>query len=217
MGIKLTEPFHFNETTGWTLNKIHGGNWFGKTVVIGGQTWMAENLNVTHYRDGSPIQNEVVGSAWGNDTEGAYGVYGDDPFSNLVCGKLYNWHAVNNIRGLAPYGWHIPTDDEWTTLEDYLDSSEDGSMLAGRRELWDSGDLENNSEFGTSGFNGLPAGYRNASNGNYLNMGNLGYFWSSSETTSTHAWTRRLSYNNSYVYRSYHSKRYGFSIRCIKD
>ena len=93
----------------------------------------------------------------------------------------------------------------------------EGSKLAGNADLWDNGDLENNSEFGTSGFSAFPAGYRSSYSGNYFIMGNNGYFWSSSENSSSSALYRRLYYSDSNVYRSLYSKQAGFSIRCLKD
>jgi len=95
--------------------------------------------------------------------------------------------------------------------------TDEGSQLAGLSDLWNDGDLENNSEFGTSGFNGLPAGYRFGSNGTYSSMGSYGYFWSSSESSSLDAWTRDLYYFGSYVYRYYSHRLYGFSVRCLGD
>ena len=114
-------------------------------------------------------------------------------------------------------------------LEMYLGMSEEeanssgwrgtneGSKLAGNTGLWSNGNLENNSEFGTSGFSAFPAGYRYLGNGSYYDMGNYGYFWSSSEYGGTDAWNRKLSYDYSYVSRSYGYERYGFSVRCLGD
>jgi len=95
--------------------------------------------------------------------------------------------------------------------------TDEGSKLAGNSDLWYDGILVNNSEFGTSGFTGLPAGYRFSSSGIYYYMGNYGYFWSSSESSSYYAWNRLLDYSNSNVARSFSSKQFGFSIRCLGD
>jgi len=199
------------------------------TITIGTQTWMARNLDVTHYNDGTPIPCITDDDDWIADTVGAYVVYDNDFESNRLYGKLYNWYAVDHASGLAPNGWHVPSDDEFKTLEMYLGMSEseaddtglrgtnEGSKLAGSSDLWNDHDLVNNSEFGTSGFNTLPSGYRFFSTGYYTNMGNDGYFWSSSEVSSSNAWTRTLHYNTSAVYRAMIVKNYGFSIRCIRD
>ena len=123
----------------------------------------------------------------------------------------------------------MPTDDEYIQLEMYLGMSEseanstywrgtnEGSKLAGNADLWNNGDLENDSEFGTSGFNGLPAGQRHGNNGGYDFMGGFGYFWPSYEAYSISAWGRRLSYDYSSVNRFNYSKQLGISIRCLKD
>ena len=191
--------------------------------------WIAENLKVTKYRDGSEIPNITSGIYWSNLSTSAYAVY-DNNFSNAdIYGNLYNWYAVDDDRGVCPEGWHVPTDEQFMELEMYLGMSEEeansfgwrgtneGSKLAGNSDLWDDGNLENNSEFGTSGFTGLPAGYRIYHNGLYLNMGNYGFFWSSSEYDSNYAWYRILYYNYSNVYRFFYNKHYGFSVRCLGD
>jgi uncharacterized protein (TIGR02145 family) len=190
-------------------------------VSIGDQMWMAENLRVTHYRNGDPIPTGYSNGAWSSlddDETGAYAVYNDDP---NVYGTLYNWYAVNDERDIAPAGWHIPTDEEWDILVEHLL----GSNIAGGKvkectggscpesEYWYS---PNTGATNESGFTALPGGYRNGS-GNYGSMGASGYFWSSTEYSSSTAWFRLLYYSNSSVYRSYYSKRYGFSIRCVRD
>ncbi len=123
----------------------------------------------------------------------------------------------------------MPSDEEFVELEMELGMSEseandtgwrgtnEGSKLAGNSDLWGDGDLVNNSEFGTSGFNVLPAGYRYYLNGLCSSMGNFGYFWSSSEYSSLTAWNRRLNSFSSDVYRDYDNKQFGFSIRCLGD
>jgi len=199
-----------------------------ETIQIGEQLWMAENLKVTHYNNGDEIaypSNENFGSLGG----GQYGVYDNDPSNADIYGNLYNFAAVDDDRGVCPAGWHVPSDEEFIELEMELGMSEllanstgyrgtdEGSKLAGSSDLWNDGDLDNNSEFGTSGFNVLPAGYRNGSNGFYFSMGNFGYFWSSSEDDSSYAWYRVLSYNYSSVYRNFNYKPYGFSVRCLGD
>jgi len=197
-----------------------------ETVQIGEQVWMAENLKVTHYNDGSEIPNITNDGDWGSLSAGAYGVYNNDPLNADIYGNLYNWYAVDDDRGVCPSGWHIPSDEEFMELEMYLGMSEEeanstswrgtneGSKLAGNSDLWNSGDLENNSEFGTSGFSAFPAGYR-STNGFYYDIDYRSYFWSSSEFNSYKAWYRYLFYSNSNVSRFTNFKHYGFSIRCL--
>ena len=200
-----------------------------ETIAIGEQVWMKENLKVTHYNDGSEIPTGYSNSEWVNLSTGAYAVYDDNESNADTYGYLYNWYAVDDERGVCPEEWHVPTDDEIKQLEMYLGMSQEeaddtgyrgtneGSKLAGRADLWNDGALENNPEFGTSGFDFLPGGYRSYSNGSYYYMGFYGDFWSSTESNSGSAWGRRLGYYYSEVDRSNYYKRIGFSVRCIRD
>jgi len=162
-----------------------------------------------------------------DEDENSIATCGDDCAD--IYGNLYNWYAVDDDRGVCPEGWHVPSDEEIMELEMELGMSEEdanntgyrgtdeGSKLAGNGDLWTDGDLVNNSEFGTSGFNVIPAGYRNFSNGFYNSMGFSGYFWSSSEYSSSTAWYRDLYYYYSSVNRGANSKQLSFSIRCLGD
>ena len=200
-----------------------------ETVQIGEQLWMAENLKVTHYNDGSEIPTDYSNSEWAELQTGAYAVYNNDPSNADTYGNLYNWFAVDDERGLCMDGWHVPSDVEFMELEMFLGMSEEeanssgwrgtneGSKLAGNTDLWSNGNLENNSEFGSSGFSAFPAGYRFSNSGYYIGMGIDGYFWSSSESSSTNAWYRLLSYYYSDVSRYNLNKLVGFSIRCLGD
>ena len=214
-----------------TVTDIDGNVY--ETIQIGDQLWMAENLKVTHYNNGDDIQYVQSESSepdvWENLSTGAYGYYNDDPSLLDTYGNLYNWYAVDDDREICPEGWHVPSDLEYQQLEIHLgmdpDEADDygyrgtdeGSQLAGNEELWNSGDLENNEVFGTSGFNGLPAGSRYHHTGHYTSMGTYGYFWSSSEYGSNHAWYRLLHYHNSNVLRYNSNKRNGFSVRCLGE
>ena len=146
-----------------------------KTVKIGHQIWMTENLKVTHYRNGNPIPNLTDEYEWCSTEEGAYCNYDNDKNNVETYGRLYNGSAVDDKRGLAPKGWHIPTDAEFKILETELGLNEseidntgfrgvnEGSKLAGNvnNNLWFSGDLVNDSEIGNSGFNAsIPSGFR---------------------------------------------------------
>ena len=200
-----------------------------KTIKIGDQWWMAENLKVTQYNDKTAIPNITDNDTWEGLSSGAYCAYEDNGSNVATYGYLYNWYAVETGE-LAPTGWHVPTDEEWKELEMALGMSQseadnsgergtnEGSKLAGRADLWYDGDLENDSEFGSSGFAGLPAGYRDGSGAFYL-ITAVAYFWSASEEFLTdYAWYRGLYCSNSDVYRSnYNSKQYGFSVRCVRD
>jgi len=198
------------------------------TVQIGDQLWMAENLKVTHYNNGDEI-SYPNNEDWGSYNEGQYGVYDDDPANADIHGNLYNFAVVADDRGVCPEGFHVPSDEEFMELEMELGMSEEyansmgyrgtdeGSKLAGNSDLWNEGDLVNNSEFGTSGFNVLPAGSRHYNSGDYTYMGYYSLFWSSSEKLGDLAWYRILcDYKYSYVSRYYTNKENGFSIRCLQ-
>jgi len=118
-----------------------------------------------------------------------------------------------NVQGICPDGWHLPTDDEWTTLTDYLG----GTSIAGEKMKSTSGWNNNGNRTNSVGFNGLPGGgYRLSDNGSFSSLGDYGRWWSSSEGTSSSAWRRSL-YNGSQVSRDYYTKAYDYSVRCIKD
>ena len=191
------------------------GNEYG-TVLIGNQVWMSENLKVTKYKDGTAIPTGHSNSDWSNLSSGAYAVYDDDDVNTDTYGFLYNWYAVDDSRIIAPDGWHVPTDDEWTTLTDYLGgtSVSGGKMKETGTEHWSSPNTDATNE---SGFTALPGGYRYF-NGNYIHQGYSGYFWSSTEYNGRgSAWYRLLYYDGSDVSRSNYYKLCGFSLRCVRD
>jgi uncharacterized protein (TIGR02145 family) len=196
-------------------------------LPIGQQTWMQQNLNVSRYTDGTPIPQVTDPSQWASLTTGAWCYYNNDPANGAVYGKLYNWYAVAGIydaasaanpalrKKLAPTGWHIPSDDEWTILTTFLG----GATIAGGKmkemgtALWQS---PNTAATNESGFSGLPAGYRGSS-GSFSNIGYVGFWWSSSEGDTTSAWNRGLSYYDGGAGSSDGDKKYGFSLRCLRD
>jgi uncharacterized protein (TIGR02145 family) len=200
-----------------------------QVVQIGGKCWMAENLKVTHYRNGDAIPNVTDDTEWINLTTGAYCNYDNNAGNVSTYGRLYNWYAVDDSRKIAPAGWHVPTDGEWKQLEMCLGMSQseaddtgwrgtnEGSKLAGNASLWASGDLENDPEFGTSNFTALPGGYRYSHSGYFGYQGYTASFWSSTEHTSSYAWYRGLDYSSSDVGRYSGVKHYGFSVRCVRD
>ncbi|MFO7891378.1 MAG: FISUMP domain-containing protein [bacterium] len=200
-----------------------------QTVKIGNQWWMAENLKVTHYRNGDPIPNITSDSEWTGLSTGAYCVYDNNESYADTYGYLYNWYAVNDSRNIAPEGWHVPTDEEWKQLEMYLGMSQseaddtgyrgtnEGSKLAGNASLWPYGSLENNAVFGTSGFSAFPGGYRDDDDGTFSDVGSNAYFWSATEGSTNTAWGRYLYYGISSIDRSNYNKPYGFSVRLVKD
>ena len=182
------------------------------SVLIGNQTWATKNLDVATYRNGEVIPQVQDANAWSNLSTGAWCYSANNSANGTTYGKLYNWYAVNDPRGLAPNGYHIPSDAEWTTLIDYLG----GASSAGTKMKSTNGWQNNGNGSNTSGFAGLPGGYR-SSNGNFYDVGAYGYWWSSSEYSSNYAWYRYLYSNNGDVNRSVNYKRNGFSVRCLRD
>ena len=190
-----------------------------KTVTIGTQTWMAENLKVSKYSDGTTIPNITDNTQWQNDTTGAWSYYNNDVTNNAKYGKLYNWYAVskttNGNKNVCPTGWHVPTDAEWTVLTDYLggESVAGGKMKEVGTTSWNSPNTEATN---ISLFTGLPGGTR-YDYGLYSIFGNSGYWWSSTEYGTDIAWNRNLSDNVEYAYRDVGSKGDGLSVRCLRD
>jgi uncharacterized protein (TIGR02145 family) len=188
---------------------------FLPTVVIGTQQWMRENLDVMTYRNGDVIPQVTDPTAWAGLTTGAWCWYSNSADNGAIYGKLYNWYAVNDPRGLAPQGWHIPTDAEWTTLGTLLggDAAAGGKMKTTGTTRWTT---PNTSATNESGFAGLPGGLRDV-NGTFGGVGYGGYWWSATQNGSTLAWYRNLYYNDGYLDRRYSFKKYGFSVRCLRD
>jgi uncharacterized protein (TIGR02145 family) len=182
-------------------------------VLIGTQLWTNRNLDVETYRDGTVIPEVTDPTAWAGLTTGAWCYYANNTANGVIYGKLYNWYAVNDSRNLAPLGYHVPTDAEWTALTTYLGTNAGGKMKSTGTSLWTS---PNNDATNESGFTGLPGGYR-FTNGAFSNIGNYGFWWSSSEYGTMNAWTRYLYYATGDASKSNGNKTYGFSVRLIKD
>ncbi len=197
-----------------------------KTITIGTQTWMAENLKVTRYRNGDAIPNVTDTSAWNHITTGAYCDYNNTQSNSTIYGRLYNWYAVNDSRKIAPAGWHIPSDGEWNILEKYLDNTVDttatgcvGTDIG--KKLKEAGTTHWNSPNtgadNSSGFTALPSGGAHMSESPFLSICSYGYWWTASESYTNIALYRYLFYNSSTVARYNSYKIYGFSVRCLKD
>ncbi len=201
------------------------------TVQIDDQCWMKENLKTTTYQNGTSIPNVTDAGDWSNLSTGAY-VWSDNDISwKDAYGALYNWYAAIDANELCPTGWHVPTNDEWTTLTDFIGGtgSPHGNELKSCRQVnsplgegctttehprWD----EHNTHYGTDdyGFSGLPGGGRSY-NGTFTNVGLSGYWWSSTEYSSSLAWSSALFYYDGAVSVSYSYKQNGLSVRCIKN
>jgi uncharacterized protein (TIGR02145 family) len=190
-----------------------------KTVFIGTQQWMAENLKVSKYSDGTTIPNITDNTQWQNNTTGAWCYYDNNAANNAKYGKLYNWYAVskttNGNKNVCPTGWHVPTDAEWTVLTDYLggESVAGGKMKDVGTTSWNSSSTEVTN---VSLFTGLPGGYR-ASFGSFPEIGYGGYWWSSKLHFMEGAWMIHLGDYFSEVTIGSSFKESGFSVRCLRD
>ncbi len=218
-------------------------------IQIGDQWWMAENLRTTRYANGTDIPTGLTNTEWTNTDQGAFAIYPhgggvtEDDVAGITSdeemveayGLLYNWYAVDDPRGICPAGWHVPTNDDWTALTDYLSTIEDEDFIGDRLKSclqvgspvdgcdvsdhprWESHDFH----YGTDDFNfgALPAGYR-FTFGDYFNIGLFSFWWSSTESTQEgwelYAHHRFINYNLGAVTAAEFMKTFGFSVRCVK-
>ena len=188
-----------------------------QTVTICNQIWTKTNLNVSHYRNGDVIPQVTDPAEWVNLTTGAWCYYNNDSNNDTTYGKLYNWYAINDPRGLAPTGWHVSTDAEWTALENCLKGAVAGKMKETGTTHWESPNIDANN---SSGFTGLPGGFRYnyQGSGAFRAIGNYGYWWTSTEGSATLAKPRFLGQYLATNYSASDYQKYnGFSVRCLKD
>jgi uncharacterized protein (TIGR02145 family) len=187
-------------------------------IGIGTQKWTTTNLNVSHYRNGDIIPQVKDSAQWAKLTTGAWCWYNNDSATGAAYGKLYNWYAVNDPRGLAPTGWHVPSDAEWDTLNTRLGNNAGGKLkdtgtVEAGTGLWH---VPNKGATNRTGFTGLPGASRYGTGGFY-SIGYYGYWWSSTEASTVFAWFRYLLNTNGRIGGNYDTKRDGLSVRCIKD
>jgi uncharacterized protein (TIGR02145 family) len=184
-----------------------------KTIVIGTQTWMAQNLDVSTFRNGDTIPYVENWSEWKKLKTSAWCYYENKSSNGPIFGKLYNWYAINDSRGLAPEGWHIPTDSEWTELSNFLG----GEKIAGDKIKSTSGWAFAGNGSNTCGFTGLPSGGRTYE-GDWSDPQYYGIWWSSTIDSGTgNPWMRELSFSEGKFYKASNDERCGKSVRCIKD
>jgi len=209
---KLYEEYKSVDIDGFKTTKVAKQN-----VWI---VWMAENLNIDKFRNGDTIPQSNSSQEWqtaGENKQPAWCYYDFDASIGKKYGKLYNWYAVNDPRGLAPDGWHIPNDDEWTTLKDFLGGDDVAGKSMKSEFGWDEPeDWEKGKGTDESGLSCLPGGYIDA-NGAFSAIGEYGGWWSSTEDSTNSAWTCDLDYDLSGAYRYSVNKARGRSVRCIKD
>ena len=185
------------------------------TVNIGTQVWMVENLEVTRYLNGDPLPNITDSTEWDNLTTGAYCDFDNNTSNTSVYGHLYNWYAVNDSRNLCPSGWHVPTDNDWAILIDYLGGEEmAGGMLKETDTVfWHS---PNTGATNKSGFTGLPGGCRRH-DGPFHYGAYYGFWWTATEVDPQLVWYRMLVHDSPGCFRNHYGKDYGLSVRCVRD
>ncbi len=226
------EPQYFNGSV-W-LNLIGGYSKIPAiidnipSIAIGTQIWSSKNLDVATYRNGDPIPQVTDPVIWNNLTTGAWCWLNNDSATNgAIYGRLYNWYAVNDPRGLAPQGWHVPSDAEWNKLVKFIDPSGDticqvcsqsatagGAMKDASTNYWSP---PNTGATNSSGFAGLPGGYRYYEGTFFGSGGYDGAWWGSTEANSDIAWYHSLTYNFADKHRFGIYKTAGLSVRVVKD
>lgn len=185
------------------------------TVLIGSQLWMAENLRVSAFNDGSLVPNLISSNDWINANGPAWSSYENNANNENLYGKLYNWYTVADPRNICPIGWHVPSQAEWDTLTEHLG----GYLVAGGKlkitgtQFW----TNPNDASNESGFSALGAGYRNATNGSFATIGTRTYFWTVNETATDLADTRWLMNNFILINSTPYGKKIGLSVRCLSD
>jgi uncharacterized protein (TIGR02145 family) len=219
--MKLFSPFfiftaliiYINPVSGQSVKDIDGNTY--PVLTIDKMKWMGENLRVTHYRNGDPILNEKDMKTWMDSREGSWCVYKHDSTISSSHGKLYNWFAVNDPRGLAPKGWHVSSEKEWNSLAQSLG----GAEMAGKKlkekgaDHWKTPNKEATNE---CGFTATPGGL-NYSFGSFVSIGNKAYWWTSTEDGDDTAIVFSLSHDSNELFNLFLNKGVGLSVRCVKD
>lgn len=187
-----------------------------KSGFFGKQEWALSNLDVVCFANGDLIPEVRRREDWvlaNTERRAAWCYYNNDPATGILYGKLYNWYAINDERGICPPGWHIPSDSEWRELIELLGGYKSAGKIMKSLNLW-----ENAKSIGTneSDFNILPSGYRNFY-GDYFFLNQHAYFWSSTQHHSHLAWYHSVDFFIDDVLRYYNVKGNGFSCRCVKD
>jgi uncharacterized protein (TIGR02145 family) len=195
-------------------------------VGIGMQCWFKENLRSDNYRNGDPIPGNLANSQWTSTGSGAQAVYDNDQAYLSTYGRVYNWYAVNDARGLCPAGWHVPSDGEWMELEMELGMTFAQANATGWRGTDQGAQMKSSPSdtppwngTGSSGFSALPGGVRNV-HGGYIYGGIAGNLWTSSANETDYVWYRSITSEYGSVYRvtiDLNGLRSGNSVRCLKD
>lgn len=187
------------------------GNHYG-TARIGTHIWMTENLKVTRYRNGDLVPEVQDAAAWSALDSGARSNYDNHSGNGQKRGMLYNWHAVNDPRGLAPAGWHVATDAEWGELVTTCGGETTAAKILKSSGEWDGESTESRSEF-----NALPTGARRDSDGKFVLLGQFARFWTATPASNGKAWGRAMEFYDSAVRRGEVGPKNGFAVRCVQD
>lgn len=235
IGTAYGNEIMFRTQTSGTVTDIDGNIY--KTITMGNQDWMAENLKVTKFNDGTEIPNITDGCAWYSSMTPEYCWYNDEISNKNIYGGLYNWHTVNpasnSDKNVCPTGWHVPTAEEWNTMEQYLidngfgygGSGKDIAKSLASTSGWNNYDEvsavgNNQSTNNLSGFSALATGGRVANNSNCIGFWYIGEnarWWCSPVNNDGTSWIREISFHTGDFIRFYQFKEYGQSIRCVKD
>ncbi len=212
-----TSSAEFNQTLTYGTMRDNDGISY-KTIEIGNQTWMAENLRSTKFRTGEVIPEVTSNSSWVALTSAAQSSYDntEDLDELATSGRLYNWFAVSDSRNIAPAGWHVPTQQEWEQLATALGGAQTagGKMKEAGNTHWNS---PNSAADNSSGFTALPSGRREYTDGSFINSGFNAFWWTSSPYNPDYSWYYQVNYDVGSVNAANFHKQYGFSIRLIKD
>jgi uncharacterized protein (TIGR02145 family) len=214
-------PITFNpDLTYGTITDIDGNVY--KTIQIGTQVWMAENLKTTKYNNGTPIPNVINNTEWRNLTTPGYSWYNNDAQTfKTTYGALYNWYTVTDNRNLCPASYHIPTDADWTTLQTYIGGGRftSGKLKEAGTAHWPSPNVIGTNE---TGFTALPGGYRFSdvytnTDVSFIEVGNSGLWWSTSDFGYGEAIYWSMTQGDFDFWPNTSFKSDGLSVRCVKD
>lgn len=183
------------------------------TVQIGDQCWLRENLRTSSYRNGDEIPVIEEDSLWLSTSAGAFSFYTNDPDQDTLEGMLYNHFAISDNRGLCPTGWHVPTDAEWTTLQEYISRGDKEGGALKDTLGWD---FPNAGAANLVGYRARAAGFR-AATGGFGGQGIHGFWWSATQADPGKAWSRQLNYASTSMFRNSNFLLFGMSVRCLKD
>jgi len=194
-----------------------------KTIVIGTQEWMAENLKTSIYRNGDAITNVTNYIQWNGLSTGAWCYFDNEDQYECPYGKLYNWYAVTDARNICPTGWHVPSDTEWSLLINHLDpdanggsnfsNTAGGKMKSAGTPYWIPPNQNASNE---SGFSGTPSSFRYDA-GDFGLVGYFAFWWSATDQNLSNAYNRYLDFANGSANRSLYNKAHGFAARCVRD